>query len=62
MVHGGAPRGGNARGRATLAELGLPDRMARATGDWQAELSALGLAGGENDLAGRADRILERLG
>ncbi|HVL19551.1 MAG TPA: DUF1932 domain-containing protein [Amaricoccus sp.] len=46
---------------ATLAELGLPERMARATADWHAELGALELPGGADDLADRADRILARL-
>ncbi|TVR09571.1 MAG: DUF1932 domain-containing protein, partial [Salinarimonadaceae bacterium] len=46
---------------ATLRELGLPDRMASATVEWQAEIAALGLAGGEPDLADRADRILTAL-
>jgi hypothetical protein len=35
--------------------------MARATVDWQARLSALGLPGGADDLADRADRILAQL-
>jgi hypothetical protein len=46
---------------ATLRELGLPDRMALATADWQAELGALGLPPGEAEAGARADRILARL-
>lgn len=41
----------------TLRELGLSDRMARATADWQRELGALGLHLPE-DLRGRLDAIL----
>jgi 3-hydroxyisobutyrate dehydrogenase-like beta-hydroxyacid dehydrogenase len=46
---------------ATLRALGLPDRMAVATAEWQAAVGALGLGGGEEDLGARADRILARL-
>jgi 3-hydroxyisobutyrate dehydrogenase-like beta-hydroxyacid dehydrogenase len=46
---------------ATLRELGLPDRLAAATADWQAEIGGLGLAEESDDLADRADRILARL-
>jgi 3-hydroxyisobutyrate dehydrogenase-like beta-hydroxyacid dehydrogenase len=45
----------------TLRDLGLPDDMARATVAWQARLGALGLPGGEDDLADRAGRILSAL-
>lgn len=62
MVHG-ARRGAEMReAAATLRELGLPDRMALASAAWQDELAALGLSGGEPDLAARIDRILEQLG
>ena len=43
---------------ATLRELGLPDRLASATADWQAAVGGLGLDGGEDDLGTRADRVL----
>jgi 3-hydroxyisobutyrate dehydrogenase-like beta-hydroxyacid dehydrogenase len=46
---------------ATLRELGLPDRMALATAEWQAELGGLGLPPGEAEAGARADRILARL-
>lgn len=46
----------------TIAELGLPNRMASATAAWQRELATLRLEGGPNSLADRADRILQRLG
>jgi hypothetical protein len=36
--------------------------MARATVDWQAEIAALSLPCGADDLADRADRILAQLG
>ena len=44
-----------------LGELGLPDRMARATADWQDEIASLGIPGDDGDLALCADRILARL-
>lgn len=46
---------------ATLRDLGLPDRMASAIVDWQTEIAALKLEGGEVSLADRADRILGAL-
>ena len=52
MVHGRRRAAEMREVAATLRELGLPDRMAAATADWQAELGALGLAGG----AGRTGR------
>lgn len=45
----------------TLRDLGLPDRMAVATALWQDQVAALGLPGGAEDLADRADRILDAL-
>jgi len=44
---------------ATLRELGLPDRMASATAEWQDDIGRLGLPGGEPSLADRADRLLK---
>ena len=38
---------------ATLRELGLPDRLAVATADWQQQVGALGLEAGEADAGGR---------
>jgi 3-hydroxyisobutyrate dehydrogenase-like beta-hydroxyacid dehydrogenase len=46
---------------ATLRELGLPDRLAAATADWQDEIGALGLEAGEADAGAQADRILGRM-
>lgn len=43
---------------ATLRELGLPDRMAQATVQWQADLAALALDAGPDDLGARADLVL----
>ncbi|MFT4151985.1 MAG: DUF1932 domain-containing protein [Paracoccaceae bacterium] len=61
MVHG-ARRAAEMREVAeTLRELGLPDRMAAATAQWQDDLADLHLPGGPDDLADRADRILSRL-
>ena len=62
MVHGARRAAEMREVAATLRELGLPDRMANATTDWQAGIAALGLAGGGDDLAERADRILAQLG
>lgn len=61
MVHGGRRSAEMREVAATLRELGLPDRLAAATADWQAAIGALGLAGGEDDFARRADRILDGL-
>jgi hypothetical protein len=47
---------------ATLRGLGLPDRMAAATAEWQAAIGALGLGDADEDVGARADRILARLG
>ena len=58
MVHGERRAAEMREVAATLRELGLPDRMSRAIVDWQAEIAALKLEGGEPTLADRADRIL----
>lgn len=58
LVHGARRAAEMQEVAATLRELGLPDRMARATADWQAELAALALSPGPDDLAARADIIL----
>jgi 3-hydroxyisobutyrate dehydrogenase-like beta-hydroxyacid dehydrogenase len=46
---------------ATLRELGLPDRLAAATAEWQAQVGALGLKDGGEGFGARADRVLARL-
>lgn len=61
LVHGARRAAEMREVAATLRELGLPDRMATATAEWQDEIAGLGLAAGENDLADRAGRILSRL-
>jgi 3-hydroxyisobutyrate dehydrogenase-like beta-hydroxyacid dehydrogenase len=61
MVHGARRAAEMKEVALTLCDLGLPNGMARATVDWQARLAALGLDGGPDDLADRADRILGRL-
>ncbi len=61
MVHGARRAAEMQEVALTLRDLGLPDGMARATADWQARLAALSLAAGPEDLADRADRILDRL-
>ena len=61
MVHGLRRAAEMREAAATLRELGLPDRLAAATATWQAELGGLDLAGGPDELADRADRILGRI-
>lgn len=61
MVHGERRAAEMREVAATLRELGLPDRMASAIVDWQADIAALKLKGGEASLANRADRILDAL-
>jgi len=61
MVHGERRAAEMREVAATLRELGLPDRMSSAIVDWQAEIAALKLEGGEASLANRADRILDAL-
>lgn len=61
MVHGTRRAAEMAEVAATLRELGLPDRMAQATVPWQAEIAALALDPGRDDLATRADAILGSL-
>ncbi len=61
MVHGERRAAEMREVAATLRELGLPDRMSTAIVDWQAEVAALKLEGGEASLASRADRILDAL-
>ncbi|MCD2172153.1 NAD(P)-dependent oxidoreductase [Rhizobium sp. C4] len=61
MVHGERRAAEMREVVVTLRELGLPDRMSSAIVDWQAEIAALQLEGGESSLAGRADRILAAL-
>lgn len=62
MVHGARRAAEMREVAATLREFDLPDRMAVATAEWQAQVAALGLAGGSDDLASRLDRILQGLG
>jgi 3-hydroxyisobutyrate dehydrogenase-like beta-hydroxyacid dehydrogenase len=61
MVHGPRRAAEMREVAATLRELGLPDRMATATADWQDQIGALALAGGAPALPDRADRILAAL-
>lgn len=46
----------------TLRDLGLPDRMASATVEWQRQIARLDLRGEPEALPERADRILARMG
>lgn len=61
MVHGERRAAEMEEVANTIAELGLPDRMARATASWQRDVAALRLGAGEDRLAERADRILQLL-
>lgn len=61
MVHGVRRAAEMREVAATLRELGLPDRLATATADWQADVGALGLQGDNDGLTGRADRVLARI-
>jgi 3-hydroxyisobutyrate dehydrogenase-like beta-hydroxyacid dehydrogenase len=61
MVHGSRRASEMREVAATLRDLGLPYRMAVATALWQDQIADLCLAGGSNDLADRADRILSAL-
>jgi hypothetical protein len=46
----------------TLRELGVPDRMASATADWQASIGALGLVlDAEAPVSSAADTVLTGL-
>jgi len=61
MVHGERRAAEMDEVANTIVELGLPNRMARATAAWQRELAALRLEGGSNSLVSRVDRILQRM-
>jgi 3-hydroxyisobutyrate dehydrogenase-like beta-hydroxyacid dehydrogenase len=61
MVHGTRRAAEMAEVVATVEALGLPARMAHATENWQAAIGAMGLEGGEDDLAARADRVLSQI-
>ena len=62
MVHGARRAAEMREVAATLRELGLPDRLAAATADWQAQVADLGLPPGAAEVGDRADRILAALG
>jgi 3-hydroxyisobutyrate dehydrogenase-like beta-hydroxyacid dehydrogenase len=62
LVHGARRAAEMTEVAATLRALGLPDRMTEATVHWQADLAALALDPGPEDLAKRADLILRALG
>jgi 3-hydroxyisobutyrate dehydrogenase-like beta-hydroxyacid dehydrogenase len=61
MVHGQRRAAEMREVALTLRDLGLPDRLSTATAEWQAQIGDLGLKGGEDDFATRADRILDAL-
>lgn len=58
LVHGSRRAAEMTEVAATLRELGMPDRMAKATQEWQSDLAALALDPGPEDLGERADLIL----
>jgi 3-hydroxyisobutyrate dehydrogenase-like beta-hydroxyacid dehydrogenase len=57
LVHGARRAAEMEEVAATLRELGLPDRMAAATVDWQAQLAGL-VQPGADDFGARADAVL----
>lgn len=59
MVHGRRRAAEMQEVAATLRELGLPDRMALATVDWQRQIGELDIPTPENSLEARVDVILE---
>lgn len=61
IVHGARRAAEMREVAATVAALGLPDRMAAATAAWQDAVAATGVEAGEDDLLARLDRILARL-
>lgn len=61
MVHGKRRAAEMREVAATLSELGLPNRMAQATVDWQADIGNLGLDVPGEEFVDRADAILTGL-
>ncbi|WP_182084403.1 NAD(P)-dependent oxidoreductase [Aureimonas sp. ME7] len=61
MVHGTRRAAEMREVAATLRDLGLPDRMTKAAAEWQDEVATLKVAPGSDELAERADRVIERL-
>ncbi|MFZ3582858.1 DUF1932 domain-containing protein [Loktanella sp. DJP18] len=61
MVHGARRAAEMREAAATVAALGLTGRMATATAEWQDEIAATGAAAAGDDLAARADALLQRL-
>lgn len=61
MVHGNRRAAEMEEVAKTVASFGLPNRMASAIAAWEADIGALGLDGGTDDLEDRADRILDAL-
>jgi 3-hydroxyisobutyrate dehydrogenase-like beta-hydroxyacid dehydrogenase len=62
MVHGRRRAAEMREVVTTVSALGLSPRMSSAIADWQQQIGDLGLAGGDESLAGRSDRILAALG
>ncbi|MDG3041805.1 NAD(P)-dependent oxidoreductase [Roseicyclus marinus] len=61
LVHGARRAAEMREVAATVAALGLPDQMSRATAEWQDALSRRGVDAGEADLMARIDRALSAL-
>jgi 3-hydroxyisobutyrate dehydrogenase-like beta-hydroxyacid dehydrogenase len=61
LVHGARRAAEMEEVAVTLRELGLPDRMALATMEWQAQLAALAVEPGLDDFGTRADAVLKAL-
>ncbi|MGR9355892.1 DUF1932 domain-containing protein [Rhizobium leguminosarum] len=58
MAHGRRRSAEMTEVAATLRELGLPDRMAVATAEWQRQIGELQVSSEDNSLEARADVIL----
>ncbi|MCZ8082489.1 MAG: DUF1932 domain-containing protein [Rhodobacteraceae bacterium] len=61
LVHGARRAAEMTEVAVTLRQLGLPGRMTEATVQWQTDLAALAVDPGPEDLAARADVVLQAL-
>jgi 3-hydroxyisobutyrate dehydrogenase-like beta-hydroxyacid dehydrogenase len=61
MIHGTRRAAEMREAAATVAALGLSARMAAATADWQDQIAATGASAVADDLAERADAVLQKL-
>ena len=61
MIHGTRRAAEMREAAATVAAFGLSARMAAATADWQDQIAATGASAVADDLAERADAVLQKL-